>query len=123
MQKILMRRKDELETQLTRARGTDFSNARADVAGIGTVVRAADLDTNEPETFTILGAWDSEPEKGVISYLSPVAQALLNRKVGDEVEFEVHGAKHRHRIEKIEPWKQAPANGASLQPVQPQASA
>ena len=123
MQKILMRRKDELETQLTRARGTDFSNARADVAGIGTVVRAADLDTNEPETFTILGAWDSEPEKGIISYLSPVAQALLNRKVGDEVEFEVHGAKHRHRIEKIEPWKLGDSNGASAQSAQAQASA
>ena len=74
MQKILMRRKDELEAQLTRPRGTDFSNARTDVAGIGTVVRAADLDTNEPETFTILGAWDSEPDKGIISYLSPVAR-------------------------------------------------
>jgi len=121
MQKILMRRKDELEAQLTRARGTDFSNARTDVAGIGTVVRAADLSTNEPETFTILGAWDSEPDKGVISYLSPVAQALLNRKVGDEVEFEVHGAKHRHRIEKIELWKLATPNGTSVQPAQPQA--
>ena len=121
MQKILMRRKDELEAQLTRARGTDFSNARADVAGIGTVVRAADLDTNEPETFTILGAWDSEPDKGIISYLSPIAQALLNRKVGEEVEFEVHGAKHRHRIEKIEPWKLGNPNGPSVQPAPAQA--
>ena len=116
MQKILMRRKDELEAQLSRARGTDFSNVRGDVAGIGTVVRAADLNTNEPETFTILGAWDSEPEKGVISYLSPVAQALLNRKVGEEVEFEVHGAKHRHRIEKIELWKQANGGGTPAPP-------
>ena len=121
MQKILMRRKEELEAQLIRARGTDFANAHADVAGLGTIVRAADLNTNEPETFTILGAWDSEPEKGVISYLSPIAQALLNRKVGDEVEFEVHGAKHRHRIEKIEPWKLGNANGSSVQPAQAQA--
>jgi hypothetical protein len=37
---------------------------------------------------------------------------LLNRKVGDEVEFEFHGAIHRHRIEKIEPWK-APVAGES----------
>jgi len=117
MQKILMRRKEELETELNRARGTDFSNARTDVAGIGTVVRAADLDTNQPETFTILGAWDSEPEKGVISYLSPVAQALLNRKVGDEVEFEVNGAKHRHRLEKIEAWKTGNAEGHSPEPA------
>ena len=57
------------------------------------------------EAFTILGAWDSDPDKGIVSYLSPVAQALLNRKVGDEVEFEVHGARHRHRIERITPFK------------------
>jgi transcription elongation GreA/GreB family factor len=53
---------------------------------------ATDLATNQPETFTILGAWDSDPDKGVISYLTPVAMALLNRKVGDEVEFELHGS-------------------------------
>ena len=45
--------------------------------------------------------------KGVISYLSPVAQSLLNNKVGDEVEFELHGAKRRHRIERIEACKAA----------------
>src|SRR5208282_3076371 len=105
MQKILMRRKDELENQLTRARGTDFSNARTDIVSIGTVVQAVDLGANQMETFTILGAWDSDPDKGVISYLSPVAQSLLNNKVGDEVEFELHGSKRRHRIEKIEAWK------------------
>jgi transcription elongation GreA/GreB family factor len=110
MQKMLMRRKDELETQLTRARGTDFSNARTDIVSIGTIVQATDLGANQPETFTILGAWDSDPDKGVISYLSPVAQSLLNNKVGDEVEFELHGAKRRHRIEHIEIFKAAPAS-------------
>ncbi len=112
MQKLLMRRKDELETQLIRSRGTDFSNARTDVVSIGTVVQATNLDSNQPETFTILGAWDSDPDKGIVSYLSPVAQSLLNRKVGDEVEFEVNGAKRRHRIEHIEMFKPAaPAAG------------
>jgi transcription elongation GreA/GreB family factor len=105
MQKILMRQKEELEAALTRARGTDFSNAKTDVVGPGTVVQATDLQTNQTETFTILGAWDSDPDKGVISYLTPVAMALLNRKVGDEVEFELHGSKRRQRIEKIEAWK------------------
>jgi transcription elongation GreA/GreB family factor len=107
MQKVLMRRKDELENQLVRARGTDFSNARTDIVNIGTVVHATDLQTNRREAFTILGAWDSDPDKGVVSYLSPVAQSLLNRKVGDEVEFEIHGAQHRHRIEEISAHKPA----------------
>ena len=91
MQKLLMKRKADLETQLVRARGTDFAAARIDVASIGTIVHATDLATNQPEHFTILGAWDSDPEKNVVSYLSPVAQALLGHKTGDEVEFEIHG--------------------------------
>jgi transcription elongation GreA/GreB family factor len=107
MQKILMRQKEDLEVALNRARGQDFANASTEVVGPGTVVLATDLATNQPETFTILGAWDSDPEKGVISYLTPVAMSLLNRKVGDEVEFELHGGKHRHRIEKIAAWKTA----------------
>jgi transcription elongation GreA/GreB family factor len=110
MQKVLMRQKQELEAQLMRARGTDFSNTTTDAVAIGSIVLATDLGTNQPETFTILGAWDSDPDKGIISYLSPVGAALLNHKPGEEVEFEFHGAKHRHRIEKIEAWKSdAPA--------------
>jgi len=107
MQKLLMRQKAELEVQLVRARGTDFSNPRADVAGVGTVVRATNLATLQSEQFTILGAWDSDPEKAIVSYLSPVAQSLLGHKVGDEVEFEIHNVLHRHRIESIQPWQPA----------------
>jgi transcription elongation factor GreA-like protein/transcription elongation GreA/GreB family factor len=105
MQKLLMRRKSELETQLVRARGTDFANPKTDTVSIGTIVRAVDLETRHSERFTILGAWDSDPEKGLVSYLSPVAQSLLNRKVGEEVEFEINSVRHRHRIETIEPFK------------------
>jgi len=107
MQKLLMKQKSELETQLVRARGTDFANARTEAVTIGTVVRATDLEVNQPEQFTILGAWDSDPEKGVVSYLSPMAQALLNHKVGDQVEFEVHGQRHNHRIDAIDAYKPA----------------
>jgi transcription elongation GreA/GreB family factor len=105
MQKLLMRHKAELETQLLRARGTDFSNPRTDVASIGTVVTATDLQTHQPERFTILGAWDSDPENNLVSYLSPVAQSLIGHKASDEVEFEIHGVIHRHRIDSIQAYK------------------
>src|SRR3989441_557591 len=107
MQKLLMRRKGELETQLVRARGTDFANVRTDLVSIGTIVHATNLATNQSESFTVLGAWDSDPEKGLVSYLSPVAQSLLNKKVGEEVEFELDGAKKHFRIEAIEAFKTA----------------
>ncbi len=123
MQKILMRRKAELETQLVRARGTDFSNVRTDVVTMGTVVRAQDLETQAPETFTILGAWDSDPDHGVVSYLSPVAQSLINRKIGDEVEFEIHGVRHRHRIESIEAFKSPSAAPIVPEPPASQSAA
>ena len=111
MQKILMRQKEDLEAALNRARGQDFINAKTDVVGPGTIVVVTALATNQAETFTILGAWDSDPDAGVISYLTPVAMALVNRKVGDEVEFELHGSKRRHRIENIAAWKtEAPAS-------------
>ena len=105
MQKILMRQKEDLEAALNRAHGQDFSNASIEVVGPGTIVQVADPATNQTETFTILGAWDSDPDHGIISYLTPIAMALVNRKVGDEVEFELHGSKRRQRIEKIGAWK------------------
>ncbi|HTL16294.1 MAG TPA: GreA/GreB family elongation factor [Patescibacteria group bacterium] len=107
MQKLLMKQKSELETQLVRARGTDFANPKTETVSIGTIVRATDLEADHPEQFTILGAWDSDPDKGIVSYLSPMAQALLNHKIGDQVEFEVHGQRHHHRIDAIEPYKPA----------------
>ena len=51
--------------------------------------------------FSALGI--SIQEKGIISYLTPMAQALLNRKVGEEVEFEMDGVKKSYRIEAIQP--------------------
>jgi len=113
MQKQLMRQKAEMEAQLVRARGTDFANPRTDIVSIGTVVQATDLDSQQIEHFAILGAWDFDADKGIISYLTPVGQALLNRKVGDEVEFEVHGARHRHRIGHIEVYKAPPLPAVS----------
>lgn len=120
MQKILMRRKSELEGQLGRARGTDFANSKTDAVSIGTVVKVTDQLTNSSDTFTILGAWDSDPDKGIVSYLTPLAQALINKKVGEEAEFEMDGAKKRYRIDSIEACAviaaQVPAEPAPAEP-------
>jgi transcription elongation GreA/GreB family factor/transcription elongation factor GreA-like protein len=105
MQKILMRRKAELERDLVRARGSDFANPKTDVVSMGTRVNVTDLQANNPETFVVLGAWDSDPDKHVVSYLTPLAQALLNKKVGDEVEFDMDGVKKRYRIDGIADYR------------------
>ena len=112
MQKILMRRKSELEQQLVRARGVEFANAKIDQVNLGTRVHVTELTDNHHETFAILGAWDGDPEKGLISYLTPVGQALLNRKPGEEVDLDFNGQKRRFRVDSIEPFLNGPAGVA-----------
>jgi transcription elongation factor GreA len=115
--RLLMDRKAELENQLMRARGTDFSDARAEVVGIGTRVQVTDLTRQHLETFTILGAWDFDTEQHIVSYLSPLAQSLIGKKVGDETEMELEGHRARYRIEQIEICPQALAAKATSSPA------
>jgi transcription elongation GreA/GreB family factor len=114
MHRLLMLKKAELESQLVRARGTDFSDAKSDQASIGTRVQVTDPANQHTESFTILGAWDSDPTNGIISYLSPVAQGLLNHRPGEEVEFELEGTRRRYRIDRVEPIDPAQAPAAPV---------
>ncbi len=77
-----------------------------------------DLDTSHAETYSILGAWDFDAEKHVISYLSPMAQALLNHKPGEEVEFEMEGVKKRYRIDSVAAWKEPTPPQAQPKPAE-----
>jgi transcription elongation GreA/GreB family factor/transcription elongation factor GreA-like protein len=101
MHKLLMRRKGELENQLVRARGSDFANPTTDVVSIGTRAEVTDLQTQQREAYAILGAWDFDSEKHIVSYLSPIAQAMLGHKPGEEIEFDMDGARKHYRIESI----------------------
>jgi len=85
MQKVLMHRKQELERDIARARGSDFKGSNADSVNIGTIVQLT-KDDGTPETITVLGAWDSDPEKKIVSYLSEVGKALMGRVPGDTVQ-------------------------------------
>lgn len=84
LQKVLMRRKSELEKDIARARGTDFKGSDASKVNAGTIVTLTD-ESGKEIVMTVLGAWDSEPETRTISYLSEVGKSLITRSVGDEV--------------------------------------
>lgn len=86
-QGILNRMRDELERDVGSARGTDFANADTSVAGIGTIVEYKDATTGRGETLTILGAWDSDVEKHIVSYLSELAKSLTGKAVGEEADI------------------------------------
>lgn len=103
MQAVLMRRRSELEAMLHRARGTNFENPDTSQVSIGTVVTLRAADSDREETYAILGAWDSDPEQGVISYQTAIGQALLGRSVGETVSLQSDHGSGTFDIKAIEP--------------------
>ncbi len=94
MQAVLVRRRSELERALQNARGTAFENPDTSRVSIGTIVTVRDKTSKKQETYTILGAWDGDPDRHIISYQTAIGQALLGHKTGETVtlpngEFEI----------------------------------
>jgi transcription elongation GreA/GreB family factor len=101
MQRVLQRRKAELERDLGRARGTDWANVRTDVVGPGTVIHVTELQSGTKERYQILGAWDGDPDKNILSYLTPFAKIFVGQPVGVEVAFRSEGQSKKYRIDGI----------------------
>ena len=68
----------------------------------GSTVEVVNIDTNEEEAYTICGVLESEPENGLISIHSPIAQALIGKSVGDEFKIKLPLETKEYEIEKIE---------------------
>jgi transcription elongation GreA/GreB family factor len=93
MQSVLMRRKTELEQMLHNARGTSFENPDTSRVSIGTIVTVCNAEANNEETYTILGAWDGDPDRHIISYQTAIGQALLGHEIGETISLNTeHGA-------------------------------
>ena len=103
MQAVLMRRKSELETALHNARGTAFESPDTSQVSIGTIVGLRDSDSGKEETYTVLGAWDGDPDRGIISYQTAIGQALLGHKLGEVVTLTDDDTTRRFAIISIDP--------------------
>ena len=84
MQSVLMARRAELESMMSRVRPTDFSEAPKGAAGVGTTV-ALRYSDGRVDRFHILGEWDQQPEKHVISSNTRMAKAIAGKKAGEKV--------------------------------------
>lgn len=107
MQRVLSRRRAEAERDLGLARGTDFANPDTSVVSIGTIVTLKETDDGRADVYTILGAWDSDPKAGVISYKAGISQALLGHKVGEKLDLPTEHGDRIAEIVKIEAWRKA----------------
>ena len=103
MQAVLMRRKSELETALHNARGTAFESPDISQVSIGTIVTLRDSDSGKDEVYSVLGAWDGDPDRGIISYQTAIGQALLGHKIGEVITLTDDKETRRFAIISIEP--------------------
>lgn len=102
-QETLLARKGLLESELKRAQVTDFSDTPTDKVGVGSVVELIPSN-GEAVVYTILGAWDSNPDKNILSYKTPLAQKLIGKGVGEVVETEIDGNKEIWKISSMSRW-------------------
>ncbi|MBI5380843.1 MAG: GreA/GreB family elongation factor [Opitutae bacterium] len=99
-QQVLMAQKTQVQRDLARARVADFKDANTAQVGIGNVVELK-TDTGAVATYTILGAWDSDPSRNIVSYKTPLGLALLAKKNGDRVTVKTGTTEENYTIVKI----------------------
>lgn len=78
-----------LKDKLQRAQLIDMSKVNKDEVAFGATVKVKDLDFDDEEEFTLVGAGEDDPDNGRIQVTSPLAQGLIGSKVGETVEVPV----------------------------------
>jgi transcription elongation GreA/GreB family factor len=104
-QGVLMRQKAELEHQLANCRGTNFENPDTSRVSLGTTARLRDNATGAEEELHILGAWDGDSAKNIVSYLAAAATALIGHEAGETVPMPSEHGERQVTIVSIEPFK------------------
>lgn len=83
---FLGRRRTELERELSRIQPLNMRAIRVD----GTAVIGSEIELKyedgEIEVYQLLGAWDGDPQRKFLAYRTRLGQAVLNRRVGDQID-------------------------------------
>ena len=76
----------ELEDKIARAEVIDTSKLSGSIVKFGATVTLADEETDEEQTFIIVGEDEADVKGGKLSVASPLARALIGKGKGDSVE-------------------------------------
>lgn len=79
----------------------DTDRLSADTVGLLSCVEMTNLDTNIVKTFTIVSPHEMNLQENKISINSPIAKALLGKKVGDLIEVHVPAGIQHYRINSL----------------------
>ena len=92
----------KLNNDIDRAQLFDPSQVNTSRVSFGTKVCLRDKNSGKNEEYSILGPWESDPDNKVISYLSPLGSVIMNKTLGDEVEFTINDEKVLYMVEEIQ---------------------
>ncbi len=97
-QGLLQREINVIRDKLSRAVLIDPSKVPKDEVAFGATVTVKDLDLDDEEEFTLVGAGEEDYASGKILVTSPLAQGLIGKKVGEKVDIEVPAGTTRFEI-------------------------
>ncbi len=85
-QRALMQKQTLMQEEIEAVTPTDFAGVAADRVRPGTTVTITTADGAE-RTYTVLGEWDNDLERGIIANKTRLAQNMLGKKPGDTFEL------------------------------------
>ena len=88
----------EIEDHLARADVIDTSQLSGERVKFGATVELESIEDGKSVTYRIVGPDEADLTKGTISVTSPVAKALINREVGDEVKVKAPGGVRQFEV-------------------------
>ncbi len=91
----------ELEDKLRRAEVIDVSKLSGKSVKFGAAVTVVDEETDAEAVYQIVGEVEANVKEGRISIISPLARALIGKKVGDSVEVATPGGGKSYEILKV----------------------
>ena len=91
-----------LESRLGTAQVIDVSKLTGDKVLFGATVTFEDLDSGESKTVMIVGEDEADADAGLISYVSPLARALIGKSVDDLVQVKLPNGTKEYEIRAVE---------------------
>jgi transcription elongation factor GreA len=91
----------ELEDVISRAQVIDPKGQSGDTVRFGAIVTLSDDDTDEKSVYRIVGPHEADIKSKRLSVHSPLARALIGKKVGDSVEVTAPGGFKSYEIVKV----------------------
>ncbi len=88
----------ELEDKTARAEVIDVSALSGNTIKFGATVELIDEDTEAEVTYQIVGEYEADLKKNLISIVSPLARALIGKSAGDTVEFRTPGGNKSYEV-------------------------